>query len=68
MELKQRMTFKEMAEHMEENTYLMTSPVSVGLYAKQRGYKVYKPMRNGETLFFYVNENYAKKENPDESK
>jgi hypothetical protein len=68
MELKQKMTFMEMAEHMEENTYLMTSPVTVGRWAKEHGYKVYKPMYQGRVLFFYVNENYPKKENHDESK
>lgn len=54
MELKQKMTFEEMACHMEENTYRLRNRVNVGLYAKEKGYTVYKPMRNGRVLFFYV--------------
>ncbi len=57
MELKPKMTFKEMALHMEENTYRLVNKVNVGLYAKQNGYRVYKPMRCGKMLFFYINEN-----------
>lgn len=54
MELKQKMTFDEMARHMQENTYRLANRVNVGIYAKELGYKVYKPMHNGRVLFFYV--------------
>lgn len=56
MELKAKMTFDEMACHMEENTFKLRNRVNVGIYAKERGYKTYKPMRNGRILFYYVRE------------
>jgi hypothetical protein len=56
MELKQRMTFDEMARHMKEHSFKLPSRVSVGRYARQLGFKVYKPMVEGEMQFFYVNE------------
>ena len=40
MELKKRMTFDEMAKHMEQHTSQLISRVTVGLYAKSCGYKV----------------------------
>lgn len=54
MELKAKMTFDEMACHMEENTFKLRNRVNVGIYARERGYKPYKPMRNGRILFYYV--------------
>lgn len=57
MELKQRMTFEEMAMHMKQNSFKLPSRVTVGLYARTLGFKVYKPMINGKINFFYVNEN-----------
>lgn len=62
MELKPKMTFEEMAEHMKENTYRLVNRVNVGLYAKELGYRTYKPMLNGRVLFFYINENIPEKE------
>ena len=56
MELKRRMTFEEMAEHLTENTSKVPSRVSVGKYAKTLGYRVYKPVIAGVVHFFYVNE------------
>jgi len=56
MKLKQRMTFEEMAMHMKEHSFRLPSRVTVGKYAKELGYKVYKPMIKGKIQFFYVNE------------
>jgi hypothetical protein len=56
MELKQRMTFDEMAGHMKEHTFMLPSYVTVGKYARQLGFKVYRPMVEGKKYFFYVNE------------
>lgn len=46
---------------MEENTYRFVNRVNVGLYAKELGYKVYKPMLCGKVLFFYINEKIEEK-------
>ncbi|MDR2002667.1 MAG: hypothetical protein LBQ74_06520 [Prevotella sp.] len=54
MELKQRMTFEEMAMHMKEHSFKLPGRVTVGKHAKELGYKVYKPMINGKIHFFYV--------------
>lgn len=54
MELKQRMTFEEMSQHMQLSSFKFPSRVNVGRYAKSIGYKVYKPMVNRKVLFFYV--------------
>lgn len=62
MELKQKMTFEEMAHHMQKNTYRLVNRVNVGLYAKELGYRVYKPMLNGRVLFFYIKENLPEKQ------
>lgn len=67
MELKTKMTFEEMACHMEENTYRLRNRVNVGMYAREKGYKPYKPMVNGRVLFFYVREDDADKEFEDET-
>lgn len=56
MELKKRMTFKEMAQYLTENTIHIPNRVTVGKFAKKLGYKVYKPMIKGRTHFYYVNE------------
>lgn len=56
MELKQRMTFEEMAQHMQLTSFKLPSRVNVGRHAKSLGYKVYKPMINRKVLFFYVRE------------
>jgi len=57
MELKQRMTYEEMAAHMRENSFKLPSRVTVGKYARELGYRVYKPMVEKVIYFFYVNEN-----------
>jgi hypothetical protein len=57
MELKPKMTFEEMARHMEENTYRVANRVSVGRYARRLGYRVYKPVIDGRQHFFYVEDN-----------
>lgn len=57
MELKPKMTFEEMARHMEENTYRVANRVSVGRYARRIGYHVYKPVIDGRQYFFYVKDN-----------
>ncbi|MBF0648684.1 hypothetical protein IR083_07615 [Dysgonomonas sp. GY75] len=54
MELKQRMTFEEMAMHLKEHSFKLPSRVTVGKHAKELGYKVYKPMIKGKIHFFYV--------------
>jgi hypothetical protein len=56
MELKQKMTFDEMKEHMKKHSFKLPSRVSVGRYARQLGFSVYKPMVNRKMQFFYVNE------------
>ncbi|KAA6302848.1 MAG: hypothetical protein EZS26_001018 [Candidatus Ordinivivax streblomastigis] len=56
MELKRRMTFDEVSQHMKEHTFKLPSRVSVGRYAKQLGFKVYKPMVDGKMQFYYVND------------
>lgn len=60
MELKQRMTFEEMASHMKEHSFKHPSRVTVGKYARELGYRVYKPMINRTVHFFYINENLKK--------
>ena len=57
MELKQKMTFEEMERHMKENSFRVPNRVTVGRYAKNLGFNVYKPMVNRKMLFFYINEN-----------
>lgn len=54
---KRRMTFEEMSKHMKENSFIIPNRVTVGKYAKNNGYKVYKPMINGRISLFYVNNN-----------
>lgn len=56
MELKQKMTFEEMAQHLKENSFRIPSRVTVGKHAKELGYSVYKPMINGKIHFYYINE------------
>jgi hypothetical protein len=56
MELKQKMTFDEMAQHLKEHSFKLPSRVTVGRYARKLGFMVYKPMVNRKMLFFYVNE------------
>lgn len=56
MELKKRMTYEEMARHLEEKTGKIPSRVNVGKYARENGYKVYKPMLKGRITLFYLNE------------
>lgn len=60
--LKRRMTFDEMAAHMKLHSFKIPSKVSVGRYARELGYKVYKPMTGGQILFFYVNESIPQKD------
>lgn len=56
MKLKKRMTFAEMSQHMLENSTKVPNRVTVGKYARELGYKVYKPMVNNVLLFYYVND------------
>lgn len=56
MRFKKRMTFEEMAKHMGKNSFKQVNRVNVGKYAKMHGYRVYKPMINYRTMFFYINE------------
>lgn len=56
MRFKKRMTFEEMAEHLEQHTSRIANRVTVGVYAKQNGYRVYKPMIAGRLAFYYVND------------
>lgn len=62
VKLKRRMTFEEMAKHMQENSFKLPSRVSVGKYARELGFTVYKPMIDGKILFFYVNESIPAKQ------
>lgn len=57
MELKRRMTFEEMELHMKEHSLKLPSRVTVGKYARELGYSVYKPMVNGVVKFYYINPN-----------
>ena len=59
MELKAKMTFEEMARHMEEHTYRIANRVNVGRYAREMGYRVYKPMIDGRIYLFYINDALA---------
>lgn len=56
MELKRRMTVEEMSQHMSEHSCKIPNRVTVGRYARQLGYQVYKPMINRKICQFYVNE------------
>ena len=51
MALKRKMTFDEMARHMEEHTYRIANRVNVGMYARSLGYHTYKPMIAGKMQF-----------------
>ncbi len=62
MELKQRMTFEEMEQHMKENSFKLPNRVSVGKHARNLGYGVYKTMIKGKIHFFYVNETIPRKD------
>ena len=53
------MTFQEMKMHMETHTTKLANRVTVGLYAKSLGYRVYKPMIAGKLLFYYVNDSFS---------
>lgn len=55
MELNRIMTFEEMSKHMQLHSVKVPSRVSVGVYAKELGFSVYKPMIKGKVHFFYVN-------------
>jgi hypothetical protein len=63
MELKQKMTFEEMQQYMKEHSFKLPNRVAVGRYARELGFRVYKPMVNRKILFFYVNENIPAKTN-----
>jgi hypothetical protein len=54
--LKQKMTYREMADHMSRNSLKTVNRVNVGTYAKRLGYRVYKPMIKGKVCHFYLNE------------
>ena len=60
IELKQTMSFEEMAQHMQLHSFKLTNRVNVGKYAKNLGYSVYKPMIDGRIQFYYVNESIPK--------
>ncbi len=57
MELKKRMTFEEMEMYMKEHSFRLANRVTVGKYARELGYKVYKPMLNGRITLYYINDN-----------
>jgi hypothetical protein len=50
------MTFEEMSQHMLENSTKVPNRVTVGKYARELGYKVYKPMVNCKIMHYYVND------------
>lgn len=54
------MTFDEMAQHMIENTVKVANRITVGKYAKELGYTIYRPMIEGRVMFYYVNEKIGK--------
>ena len=56
MELKRRMTVEEMTEYMSQHSCKIPNKVTVGRYARQLGYQVYKPMINRKIHLFYINE------------
>lgn len=56
MQLKKRMSVEEMARYMSENSYKIPNKVTIGRYARELGYKVYKSMINGKIHQFYINE------------
>lgn len=56
MNLKQRMTFDEMARHLETTTGKIANRVTVGKHAKKLGYRVYKPMIDGRIHHCYIND------------
>lgn len=56
MELKNTMTIEEMTEYMKEHTFILPNRVTVGIFARKLGFKVYKPMRAGRLLHLYVRE------------
>lgn len=51
------MTFEEMSEHMKEYSFKVPNRISVGKYARELGFGVYKPVIAGKVHFYYVNEN-----------
>ncbi len=56
MKLKKRMTFEEMARHLEENTGKVVNRVTVGRYARKLGYRPYKPMIDRKIRHCYIND------------
>ncbi|MCD8250857.1 MAG: hypothetical protein LUD40_02285 [Phocaeicola dorei] len=56
MELKRRMTVGEMTEYMCQHSCKIPNKVTVGRFARQLGYQVYKPMINRKIHLFYINE------------
>lgn len=60
MELKKRMTYEEMAEFFENETSKFATKSSVGKFARNLGYEIYKPCIEGKKLFFYVNPSLGK--------
>ena len=55
--LKKKMSYQEMEDYMSRLSLKIVNYVNVGVYAKQLGYTVYKPMINRRVCHFYVNEN-----------
>lgn len=51
------MTFEEMSEHMKEHSFKVPGRITIGKYARELGYKVYKPVIAGKVHFYYVNGN-----------
>lgn len=67
MELKKTMTIDEMTLYMKEHSFILPNRVTIGRYAKQLGYKVYKPMQNGKLFHFYVRDDTPQEIIPEEN-
>lgn len=60
MELKKRMSYEEMAVYFENETGKFATKSSVGKFARNLGYEIYKPCISGILQFFYVNPKIGK--------
>lgn len=60
MELKQLMTFDEMAQHYAENNPLLPNNKNVGTYARRLGFDRIKQTVSGKRKYYYYNKNISK--------
>lgn len=60
MELKQVMTFDEMAQYYAERHPLSPNNKNVGTYARAIGFIRIKQTTNGKRKYYYYNENIIK--------